>query len=42
MIQNISDANDEQIRLLEEQIRLEEESLEYQKENQIWQLKLDF
>ncbi len=35
MIQNISDANDEQIRLLDEQIRLEEESLEYQKENGI-------
>lgn len=35
MIQNISDANDEQIRLLEEQITLEQESLEYQKENGI-------
>lgn len=35
MIQNISDANDEQIRLLDEQIRLEQESLEYQKENGI-------
>lgn len=35
MIQNIQDANDEQIRLLDEQLRLEQESLEYQKENGI-------
>lgn len=33
MIENIEDANEEQIRKLEEQIRLQEEALEYQKEN---------
>jgi hypothetical protein len=33
MIENIQEANDEQIRLLDEQIRPEEESLECQKEN---------
>ena len=35
MIENIEDANEEQVRKLEEQIRLQEEALEYQKENGI-------
>ena len=35
LIQNISDANDEQVRRLEEQIELQKESLEYQQEHGI-------
>lgn len=33
MIQDISDANEEQSRLMEEQVELQEDALEYQKEN---------
>ena len=33
LIENISDANDEQVRRLEEQIKLQKESLEFQKEH---------